>query len=411
MTSVARSEVMFGEILPKVSCSLDIRGVFKTQTGIGLDEYVDFIFATLAHYLGFRWQQVLENAGLACLNTKTAFGEAQAPTAAKWWRIEQTTVSDLATTLGVPNNLKGQHDFIALRRTPFLEVAPDNAIPMHIGFVQEKLEVGLFWAIFNSLATAEERQSLFNDWGLLFEQYVNQVLRSSFVRADERFIPFPKFADKDEESFDGVVVAGDHLFVMEYKGGFLKAEAKYAEDESALIEDINRKFGKGDRGGLFQLARKLGQVFASNSTKRRTIVGVDTSKTRVVVPILIVQEPFVGSEVTHPFLYDIFGSLKRTQSLERRITVLGPIVLEVGDIEMLKPYISSGKMSFRDCMMARVSLGGLRHISFQDFFRDFLTNRAIGPIQDEDIVSTVRKVMNRVSQRFFNKPFEEERPT
>jgi hypothetical protein len=34
MTSVARSEVMFGEILKKTRCSLDIPAVFKTQTGI-----------------------------------------------------------------------------------------------------------------------------------------------------------------------------------------------------------------------------------------------------------------------------------------------------------------------------------------------------------------------------------------
>jgi hypothetical protein len=383
---------------------MDIPGVFKAQTGIGLDEYVDFIFGTLAYYLVFRWKQVLENAALACVNTKTFLAQVQ-PAAARWWQIEQTTVADLGKALQVPNRLKSQHDFIALRRTPFLDVGSDNSIPMHIGFVQEKLEAGLFWAIFNSLKTAQERDRLFTDWGRLFENYVNQVLGSTFDNKAEVFIPFPKFIDKDEESFDGVVVAGDHLFALEYKGGFLKAEAKYADDEMALIDDLNRKFGKGDDGGLSQLARKIGQIFASNPAKRRTIAGVDTSNISVVVPILIVQEKFVSSEMAHPFLYDIFGSLKRMQSLERRINVVGPLVFDVGDIEMLKPYIKSGKVTFRECMMERIGFGGSKHLSFHDFLRDFLTKRSIGPMRDEDTTKRFRSVMERVSQRFFTTSF------
>jgi hypothetical protein len=404
VTSVARSDLIFGEILEKTRCSMDIPGVFKAQTGISLDEYVDCIFGTLAYYLVFHWQQVLENASLACVNTKTFLAPVQLA-AAKWWQIEQTTVADLMKALEVPNKLKSQHDFIALRRTPFLDVGSDNAIPMHIGFVQEKLEAGLFWAIFNSLKTSQERDRLFTDWGRLFENYVDKVLGSTFDNKTEVFIPFPKFSDKDEESFDGVVVAGDHMFALEYKGGFLKAEAKYAEDEMALIDDLNRKFGKGTDGGLSQLARKIGQIFAANSAKRRTIAGVDTSKIAVVIPILVVQENFVSSEITHPFLYDVFGSLKRMQSLERRINVVGPLVLDVGDIEMLKPYIQSGKVAFRDCMMERISFGGSKHLSFHDFLREFLTRRSIGPMRDEDTTKRFRSVMERVSQRFFNKSF------
>jgi len=404
VAGVARSELIFGEILRKTKCSLNIPAVFKAKTGLGLEEYVDFIFGILAHYFAFKWEQVMEHAELACINTKTFFAQAQ-PATTKWWQIEQSTVGNITQALQVPNNLRSQHDFIALRRTPFLEVAPDNVIPVHIGFVQEKLEVGLFWAIFNSLNTPEERSSLFTDWGHLFENFVNEILASSFADPNELFIPSPKFSDKNEESFDGVVAAGNHLFVLEYKGGFLKAEAKYAEDEAALIDDINRKFGRGEDGGLSQLARKIGQVFAKDPAQRRTITGVDTSKTAVVVPILIVQDTFVGSEIVHPFLYEVFGSLKRVQNLERRIIVVGPLVLNVGDVEMLRPYLKSGKLSFRECMMERVSLGGMKHIAFHDFFRDFLTHKSVGPMSDEDARKRFRQVIDRVSRRFFNKPF------
>lgn len=406
VAGVARSELIFGQILQKTKCSLDIPQVFKAQTGIGLDEYVDFIFATLAHYFRFKWEQVMEDTGLACINTKTFFGQLP-EVATKWWHVEQITVDKLTQSLLSPTKLKNQHDFIAFRRTPFLEVAPDNAIPIHLGFVQEKLEVGLFWSIFNSLKTAEDRSRLFTDWGHLFENYVNEILGTSFPGPSELFTPFPKFTDKDEESFDAVVVAGNHLFAFEYKGGFLKAEAKYAEDEIALIDDLNKKFGNGEDGGLSQLARKVGQIFAANSTKRREITGIDTSQISVVVPILVVQDTFAASEIAYPFLYEVFGSLKRVQSLERRVTIVGPVVLSVGDVEMLRPYVKSGKISFRECIMARAALGGLKHITFHDFFHDFLTERSVGPIWDEDAKKTFRRVMDRVSQRFFGKSFPE----
>jgi len=104
-------------------------------------------------------------------------------------------------------------------------------------------------------------------------------------------------------------------------------------------------------------------------------------------------------------LYEVFGSLKRVQNLERRIIVVGPLVLNVGDVEMLRPYLKSGKLSFRECMMERVSLGGMKHIAFHDFFRDFLTHKSVGPMSDEDARKRFRQVIDRVSRRFFNKPF------
>ncbi len=93
------------------------------------------------------------------------------------------------------------------------------------------------------------------------------------------------------------------------------------------------------------------------------------------------------------------------QSLERRITVVGPLILSVSDVEMLRPYLRSGKISFRECMMERAKLGGMKHIPFVDFFRDFLITKSIGPLWDEDARKRFRQVMERVSLRFFKKSF------
>jgi hypothetical protein len=128
-----------------------------------------------------------------------------------------------------------------------LEVEAENAIPMHVGFVQEKLESGLFWRIFNSLKTAEERLSLFTDWGRLFEEYVSRILVQCCAASGENYSPFPKFSDNGDEAFDGVISSGKYWVVMEYKGGFLNSNAKYTEDEEEFIKDLEKKFGERGR--------------------------------------------------------------------------------------------------------------------------------------------------------------------
>ncbi len=55
--------------------------------------------------------------------------------------------------------------------------------------------------------------------------------------------------------------------------------------------------------------------------------------------------------------------------------------------------------------MEPIGFGGSKHLYFHDFLRDFLTKRSIGPMRDEDTPKRFRNVMERVSQRFFNKSF------
>ncbi len=49
--SVVRSDIMFGEILSKISTPLDIRGAFRSHAGLDLQEYMDLVFGVLAYYI------------------------------------------------------------------------------------------------------------------------------------------------------------------------------------------------------------------------------------------------------------------------------------------------------------------------------------------------------------------------
>ncbi len=405
-TSIVRSEMIFGEILREVPCSLDIRSLFQQRSGMALEDYIDLVFGLLMYYITLDVDKLIENPGLACINLNTVFPETPKELVSKFWEMELGSLDELEAAQREPSPLKPYHDFIAMRKRPFLEVEAKNAIPIHVGFVQEKLESGLFWRIFNSLKTAEERLSLFTDWGHLFEVYVSRMLVQCCAGSGENYSPFPKFSDNGEEAFDGVISSGKYWVVMEYKGGFLNSNAKYAEDEEEFIKDLEKKFGSEKGAGIEQLARKIGAVFAENPKQRRPLVGLESSEVKIVVPVLIVQEPFVSSEVTVPYLLDTFGTLKRKQSLDPRVIYTFPIILDVSELESLKPYVIAKKLSVVECPMERVHIGMNGFLSFRDFFRDYLLQRGIDRVTDDETFARFRAVMNRVSLRFFKKPFE-----
>jgi hypothetical protein len=403
--SIVRTDIIFSEILDKILPKLDIRDLFAQRTGLKLEEYVDLIFGVLTHYTILDFRKLIVETGLACVSVKSYFAEAGTETVERFWRMELTNLDELEEVLRRPSRLKAQHDFIAFRQKPFVEVAEGNAVPVHVGFVQEKLESGLFWSIFNSLSSNEERASLFRDWGRLFEQYVSQTIHQALKEAPEKYLEFPKFADSNEEAFDGIIIAGAYCIAMEYKAGFLKADAKYAEDEDEFIGDLEKKFGTGKGAGIEQLSRKVGAVFAGKASQRRLLDGIDLSGVKVVVPMLIVQEPFISSEITAPYLVEAFGNLKRKQELDPKITCTFPLILDVSEIENLKPYLSSGKILFVDCIIERIRVGGSGFLSFGDFLRGYIQERRIVRMKDTETSERFRSIMNRISNRFFNKPF------
>ena len=83
-----------------------------------------------------------------------------------------------------------------------------------------------------------------------------------------------------------------------------------------------------------------------------------------------------------------------------------PIVLDVSELESLKPYVTGKKLSMVDCLMERVRIGANGFLSFRDFFREYLRQKGIEQVTDEETFTRFRAIMNRISLRFFKKSFE-----
>ncbi len=405
-TSIVRSDMIFGDLAKRSLCSLNLRNTFEQTCGMTLEDYVDHILGLLTYYITLDYQRLIEDPGLACIAVKTFFAEAPRDIVERFWLMERITMEGLEASTREQTGLKVHHDFIALRKKPFVEAGQDNVIPLHLGFVQEKLESGLFWTVFNSLGTEEDRSLLFTEWGHLFEEYVSQVLAQSLAASAENYVPFPRFADNGEEAFDGIVSAGEFMVVMEYKGGFLNANAKYAESEDEFVRDLDRKFGGQKGAGVEQLVRKISAVFADKSAKRRSLNGLDTSGVKIVIPVLVVQDAFVGSVITASYLAGVFEALRRKKHLDPGLNCTSLLVIEISDIEILKPFLLTRKITLSECLMERSRMAGVGLLSFRDFFHQYLQNKNVGWVSDDETMSRFEQIMDRISRRFFKKPLE-----
>ncbi|OLB36490.1 MAG: hypothetical protein AUH11_10920 [Acidobacteria bacterium 13_2_20CM_57_17] len=59
-----------------------------------------------------------------------------------------------------------------------------------------------------------------------------------------------------------------------------------------------------------------------------------------------------------------------------------------------------------ECLMERARIGTNGFLSFRDFFREYLRQRGVERVTDDETLTRFRAIMNRISQRFFKKPFE-----
>ena len=81
-------------------------------------------------------------------------------------------------------------------------------------------------------------------------------------------------------------------------------------------------------------------------------------------------------------------------------------MLDISDLEILRPYLIGGKIGFRDCIMRRIQRGMSGFLSFRDYFREYQEQVGVEVVADAETVARFRAVMDRVSQRFFHRPFE-----
>jgi hypothetical protein len=104
-------------------------------------------------------------------------------------------------------------DVVPFKSRPFFVTAPDNYACIDFALVTEKMHNGPYFLLSNKFPESD-RHHVFKAWGLLFEAYVNWLLKGIEGRHSARFYSDTRWED-GEKSFDGVLVKTRVVAVLE----------------------------------------------------------------------------------------------------------------------------------------------------------------------------------------------------
>jgi hypothetical protein len=168
-------------------------------------------------------------------------------------------------------------DTMPFRRRPIWRVSRQHYLCVDPNFIVEKLAAGFYWAVNAALDSDESRYDSSSLWGTLVERYVVEVLRhavptttSSLIAAPTQLVPNPFYLVPREEAFDAVVLEGTHAVVIQVKGLFVRASAKYSGRGRLFYRGIAKNFGNVRGAALEQLSRNIRLSFGIPRLRKTT---------------------------------------------------------------------------------------------------------------------------------------------
>jgi hypothetical protein len=100
------------------------------------------------------------------------------------------------------------------------------------------------------------------------------------------------------KAFDAILRRKKVVVAMEYKGGFLRQDARYSSSVELFMRDLDAKISEG----CFQLARNIADLFpptGNGKTLRDVPIPLDTF---CVLPVLVVQDSILRTPFVNYFL-------------------------------------------------------------------------------------------------------------
>jgi hypothetical protein len=233
-----------------------------------------------------------------------------------------------------------RYDFIDFRSSPLIQLDENKLLPTDLAFLLDKCHTGVQWALHDALPI-KLRQSLFNAWGALFEEYVHWLFKG-VTTTSVFYFPSPKWKKGGYESFDGIVLKGDVMLAAECKGGFITRAARYSGDSTAFCKDLDKKMTVGCR----QLAEKIGLAFAEQIEDRRELEDLDCKSIRAVVPVLILQDHILRVPFVNWYLNVQFQKFIAEEHIRPGVVIRPLTVLMVHELESIVHSAESEQFDF-----------------------------------------------------------------
>lgn len=342
-----RSRIMFDLLLSqdkvvqriKHQCQgFDFRQEFERIVGIPVTHWLFQLIGFYSYLMNYIGQGGSRN--LEYLTIDPPNYASKSKITARELEIVLGTVSasftDFKNLLADKRDADWRFDFMPFRSKPLIDLASNRFFCADIGFLVEKISSGAYWAINDGL-DRRERPKLFSAWGILFEEYVNWFLGGCHFKEDLVFWPAPAW-DEGGECFDGAFMAGSRFMPMEYKGGFLRIDARYSADPAAFEADLDLKITKGCE----QLARKIQQLFNRTTGKRRRLRDVPLEHVTRIIPVLVVQDHILRSPLINWLLNRKFNLLLDRTQLHDGVNVDSLNVVNVQELETMAESAEGG---------------------------------------------------------------------
>jgi hypothetical protein len=288
----------------------DIPELFEKAVGISLENFYALMIGTLSRFAIFKAEDFLKNP-LSYILTNSWFDST---------KIEPQHISSFLGYVSSPpdqlkaavKNSSGPADFTAFRNKPLMQFVGGVHL-IDLWFLAEKFDSGPFWSIFSSL-TGKDRPAFSSFWGLLFEAYMSNLLKTSSDGKRNVVYVSPRFTASQEEVCDAIVICGRDAVFIEMKGGTFTAVGKYGGNIANLRSELESKLVKSqDRDqAVVQLARNINRSFGVN---KENIDGLDLREIAAVYPLVITRDDIGGVTGINSFLDQHFRQLLQRSKL------------------------------------------------------------------------------------------------
>jgi hypothetical protein len=308
---------------------LDIEKDFERVVGISLMGWLSLVFGIHALLLSYTQQDFISKPETFLFNRQTIL---QKPTLTpaqvnNFFDALSKSFDELRQAIHSARPVDERLDIVPFKATPLFKTAEDNYACLDYSLFTEKMHNGPYFVLSNRLPQSD-RWRVHNAWGLVFEAYVNWLLRSLNGRHSALFFPDTYWED-GSKSFDAVFVKQRFFVAMEYKGGFLRQDARYANDLTAFLDDLERKIAKG----CTQLARNIARLFPENRPSKRLLDVPIPANTALVLPVLVVQDLILRTPFVNYFLNERFQADRRHFPSRPSTEVLPLNVVQITHLE------------------------------------------------------------------------------
>jgi hypothetical protein len=328
---LSRAYVMLAklaELVPEKGRQFNIPQMFEQATGLPPEIYFPLVMASMTKYAPSNFEQFFRSPGDFALgfdwfrNTSVDAGKLQ--------RFFDDMSGDYAKFQQLLRRFdRGVSDFTIFRECPIIHLG-NGFFPVDFAFLAAKSESAFFWRAQSSLPV-NERSDFHAFWGSIFERYMHRLLKSVDGEFNQ-YYESPRYADRDEEVCDGIVLCKGYAAVfMEFKGSLFRADAKWGGDVSLLERELRTKLieDDGERKGVTQLANAISNVFE----RKQKLRGIDLGSVTKVYPVVVTYDEIGDAWFLASYLKEAFR--KAVNRKKTRVTVAPPFCMSADHLEAL----------------------------------------------------------------------------